>query len=267
MEIYNANKIWEKLIKSLKKEDVILEEALISSKVIQATNNMWKIETIGGLGIFQKSVIFDNKDSICQLLKSEYNINVDIQFYDKNDKKDQANEQFGITLDILRKCLEENELSLITVQKVICVKMFINVLEILGKKINTYDLIDNFFKYYKLHNIKYYKNEKFINMFVTLRNKKCFSNLAFKDIHFLAFFYYYLIYDLEIKFEDFAFKQDLLTEKEEIIKMYEKYKNEGTYFIEEENRTKYKKIDEYMDELENMIGLENIKNQKESIIN
>ena len=129
MEIYNANKIWEKLIKSLKKEDVILEEALISSKVIQATNNMWKIETIGGLGIFQKSVIFDNKDSICQLLKSEYNINVDIQFYDKNDKKDQANEQFGITLDILRKCLEENELSLITVQKVICVKMFINVLE------------------------------------------------------------------------------------------------------------------------------------------
>ena len=281
MNKLEANKIWKKVIEEVKLKDLSLLIAIENSEVSKLQENTWFIQINNEASSLIRFLLFEesNQKIIKTIINDICSLNINLEFISTIKLIDCGLDKD--TFDKLSRYIQEKNESYTFEQIKTYSNLFFVMYELLNRNISKDDLIKLYFYHQKLHKIKYYKNDKFINLYISLSKKKEFKNLENTNLHLLAFVYYYLIYDKNIEPIDYEYIKNNFNIAENILEIYDKEKISNKYaLLDTQNNalpkdtifnpslaTDNSNLDMYLDELKHMIGLNNVKKQVLSMIN
>ena len=262
-----AIKVWEKILQKVKKDNLELNSVIGDSQVNDVIKNIWEVEIRREVSKYDRRIIFDEniQDYLQQLIEKETGDKVKIEFF---ELKYMMN--YGLDEQSYKKTAQQfvkEGIDYTSKEIIIYANLFFILYEIVNKNAKIEDIIRTFFYLYKLHRIRYYRNDSFRNIYSVILNKKEFSEVSQKDLHILTFVYYYLISTAEIDIKETDFIKEEFNNKDKILKLYRKSKNNKNYLVEEIMEERNYSLQDYLDELQSMIGLEEVKKQVMNTIN
>ena len=268
MDILEANKVWKEILKIVKKDGSSLNIALENTEVAEINKNIWTIVIKKDLSYLIKREIFDHDNDmfIKELIKEKTGLNIELEYYNYTKIMD-----YGYDKDTFQKissysCGEAKTFSF--EQTKAFSNLFYTLYTMVNKKASVEDLIKNYFQLVNLQKIKYYTEEKFVNMYVSLLNKKELKDLNKSQIHLIGVIYYYLIYDMKIGTSDYKFIQKNLSDEKSIKKVYEENANTSKYEVSDKIYNGHDfEVRDSLEDLQAMIGLEKVKKDVISLIN
>lgn len=268
MTLEEANLVWKDVLRCIKKDNLNLNLALENTEVSEIYKNTWGIVIKKDLSYLIKREIFDydNNLFIKELIKGRCGLDINVEYYNYSRIMD-----YGYDRETFKKIssYSEGEAKAFSFEQTKAFSnLFYTLYLMINKKADIEDLIRNYFNLVNLQKVKYYSEEKFVNMYISMLNKEEFKNLSKSQIHLISVIYYYLVYDKRIGTTDYKYLQKYLSDEKSIRKIYEESIKRKNYEIPNDIYEKHDfEIRDSLEDLQAMIGLEKVKKDVISLIN
>lgn len=274
MNLTEANKIWKQVLEKLKSMNSPMIALLSNSKISSITNNIWDVEIEEYITPIFSSTLFlpQNQELVKKIIFYICGLNVKFNFYGLEKITDYGldKDTFNQVSDYLEKHISSYTSNTIKAYS----NLFFIVYELLDKKISVDSIIKLYFYFFKLHQIKYYSNDNFKSIYTSLANRIEVKGLTFAKKHILAFIFYHLLFEKGLTFKNYAYVEKIFNDKKKIMEFYDKCKKTDKYKLSSQyyqtslfDNINNSRLAEALDELNSMIGLDNVKEQVNSLIN